>query len=102
MKKNCFWVNYTWVIVQNQTIISKIKYSKRLELDLSHYATKKELDHPTGADTPNLVAKKAFIAMTAEVEKLDIKKLVNVPTSLNNLKTKVDGSNVGKLKTWKN
>ena len=37
--------------------------------------------------------------MTAEVEKLGIKKLVNVPTSLNNLKTKVDGSDVGKLKT---
>ena len=37
--------------------------------------------------------------MTAEVEKLDIKKLVNVPTSLNNLKTKVDGSDAGKLKT---
>ena len=37
--------------------------------------------------------------MKAEVDKLDINKLVNVPTSLNSLKTKVDDSYVGKLKT---
>ena len=36
--------------------------------------------------------------MKAEVCKLDIAKLVNVPTSLNNLKTKVDGLDAGKLK----
>ena len=37
--------------------------------------------------------------MKAEVDKLNINKLVNVPTSLNNLKTKVDDLDVGKLKT---
>ena len=37
--------------------------------------------------------------MKTEPEKLDINKLVNVPTSLNNLETKVDGLDVGKLKT---
>ena len=37
--------------------------------------------------------------MKAEVDKLGINKLVNVPTSLNNLKTKVDDLDVGKLKT---
>ena len=37
--------------------------------------------------------------MKAEVEKLYISKLVNGPTSLNNLKTKVDDLDVGKLKT---
>ena len=37
--------------------------------------------------------------MKDEVDKLDINKLVNVPTSLNNLKTKVDDLDVGKLKT---
>ena len=36
--------------------------------------------------------------MKSEVNKLKINKLVNVQTSLNNLKTKVDDSNVGKLK----
>ena len=37
--------------------------------------------------------------MKAEVGKIDINKLVNVSTSLNNLKTKVQDLDVGKLKT---
>ena len=37
--------------------------------------------------------------MKAEAGKLDINKLVNVPTSLNNLKIKIDDLDVGKLKT---
>ena len=36
--------------------------------------------------------------MKAEFDKLDINKLVNVPTSLNNLKTKADYLDIGKLK----
>ena len=35
--------------------------------------------------------------MKAETDKLDINKLVNVPTSLNNWKTKVDVLDVGEL-----
>ena len=57
-----------------------------------------ELDHATGADTSDLAAKKDFIALKVVVDKLDIVKLVIVPTSLNNLKTKVDDFDVGKLK----
>ena len=37
--------------------------------------------------------------MKAEVDKLDINKLTNLPTSLNNLKTKVNDLDVRKLKT---
>ena len=37
--------------------------------------------------------------MNTKVDKLDINKLINVPTSLNNLKTKVDDLDVGTLKT---
>ena len=37
--------------------------------------------------------------MNAEVDKLDINKFVNVPTSLNSLKIKVDDLDVVKLKT---
>ena len=37
--------------------------------------------------------------MKAEVDKLDINTLVNVPTGLDNLKTKVDTLDVGKLTT---
>ena len=38
--------------------------------------------------------------MKAEFDKLDIKKVTNVSTSVNNLKTEVDKLDVGKLKTF--
>ena len=38
--------------------------------------------------------------MKAKVDKVDIIKLVYVPNSLNNFKTKVDDLDVGKLKTY--
>ena len=66
---------------------------------MSNYSTKKELDHAKGVDTFDLAAKKGFIALNVVVDKLDINKLVNVPTSLNNLKPKVDDLEIGKLKT---
>ena len=66
---------------------------------MSNYATKKKLDHATGADTSSLAAKRDFIALKAEADKLDIGKLVNVPTSLNNLKTKIYDLDRNKLKT---
>ena len=58
----------------------------KVVLDLSNYATKKELNYATGLDGSNLAGKSDFIALKADVEKLDINELVNVVTSLNNLK----------------
>ena len=78
---------------------SNIRDNVKVVFDLSNYATKKELDHATGVDTFELTAKKDFIALKAEADKLDIDKLVNVPTRLN-LKTKVDDLDVGKLKLF--
>ena len=43
----------------------------------------------------DLEAKNDFIALKTEVDKLEINKLTNVPTSLNNLKTNVDDLDVG-------
>ena len=37
--------------------------------------------------------------MKSEVDKLDINKLVNIPTSLSNLKTSKENLDVGKLRT---
>ena len=65
-----------------------IRDKVKVVLDLSNYATKKEPDHATGVDASDLAAEKDFITLKAEVGKLDINKLVNVPTSLNNLKSK--------------
>ena len=53
-------------------------------LGSSNYATKKELEHARGIDASDLAAKKDFIALKAEVDKLDINKL----TMSTNLKSK--------------
>ena len=53
---------------QDRHIRNKIK----VELDLSNYVAKKELDHATGVDTSDVAAKKDFIALKAEVDKVDI------------------------------
>ena len=55
-----------------------IRDKVKVVLDLSNYATKKELELSTGIDTSDLVAWKDLIALKAEVDKLDINKLVNV------------------------
>ena len=68
---------------------SRIRDKVKVVLDLSNYATKKKLDHATVVDTSDLAAKNDFIASKAEVDKLDINKLDNVLTSLNNFKTKI-------------
>ena len=47
----------------------------------------------------NLAAKRDFIALKVEADKLDITKLVNVSTGLNILKTKADDLEVDKFKT---
>ena len=77
---------------------SHIRDKVKVVLDLSNYATKKN-STILQALIHLICTKKYFIALKTEVEKLDINKLVNVPTSLNNLKTKVNGLDVGKLKT---
>ena len=71
----------------------------KVVLELSNYATKKDLEHAASVGTSDLVAKNLFIDKKANVDKLSIAKLVDVSTSLNNLKTKVDDLDIGKLKT---
>ena len=71
-----------------------IRNKVKVVLDLSNYAKEKELNHATGVETSDLAAKKDFIVLKAEIDKLGINKFVNVPTSLNNLRTKVDDLDV--------
>ena len=79
---------------------SHIRDKVKVLLDLSNYATDKELEHVTCVDTSDLAPTKDFIILKAEVGKLDINKLVKVLTGLNNLKTKLHDLDVGKLKTF--
>ena len=68
-------------------------------MEFSYYATKKELNNSTDVDKSNLAAKEDFIALKAEIDKLDTNKLVNVPPGLNSLKRKVDDLDVDKLES---
>ena len=65
----------------------------KVELDLSNYATKADLKNATGAET----SKVDLVILKSNVDKLDIDKLKNVPTNLNNLKIKVEKLDVDKL-----
>ena len=76
---------------------SHIKDKVKVALDFSNYAAVKELEHAAGVDTSDLAAN-FFFTLKPEVDVVDINKLVNVPTSLNNLKTKVDDLYVSHLK----
>ena len=66
---------------------------------MANYATKTKFDHAAGSDTSESAAKNNFIAFKGEVNKLHINKLDDVSNSFNNLKTKVHGLDVVKLKT---
>ena len=52
---------------------SHIRDKVKVVLDLSNYSRKNNLGHATGIDKSDLVAKKDFIALKADVGKLDIK-----------------------------
>ena len=78
---------------------SHIRDKVQIMVDLTNNAIEKELDHAKGVGTFDLASKKDFIALKAEVQKLDTNELFNISTSLNNVKTKVDDLDVAKLKT---
>ena len=60
----------------------------KVELDLLNHATKSDLKNATGVDTSNFAKKTDLPNLKSDVDKLSIDKLKNVPTNLNNLKSK--------------
>ena len=69
----------------------------KVELDLSNYATKTDLKNATGLDPWSSAKKVDLPSLKSDADKLDIDKLKNLPTNLNNLKGKVDKLDVDKL-----
>ena len=59
---------------------------------------KKELNDVTGVGATNLAAKRDFINLKADIDKID-NELADVLTDLNNLETKVEDLDISKLKT---
>ena len=66
MKRNCSWINCKWVIIQNQTFISK---KVKVVFHLSNYATKEWLEHGTGIDA-------------SKANDLDVGELKSVPVDI--------------------
>ena len=62
----------------------------KVELDLSNYATKTDLKNATGFDTSKFAKKVDLASFKSTVDKLDVDKLINVPTNLSIMKSKVD------------
>ena len=65
----------------------------KVELDLSHYATKSDLKNATRVNTSKFAKKVDSANLKSNVDKLDINKLKNVPSGLSSLKSKVDKLN---------
>ena len=61
-----------------------------VKINLSNYATKKDIKNITHVDTSSFALKTNVANLKTEVDKLDIDKLKGLPNNLNSLKTKVD------------
>ena len=70
---------------------------RKVELDLSNYATKEDLKDATGVHTSKFAKNVDLANLKSDVDKLDIDKLKNVSTKLSNLKSKVDKLDADKL-----
>ena len=57
----------------------------RVKVDLSNYATKTDLKKATVIDTSQLATNSDLVSLTAEVDKLDIDKLVPLSVDLSKL-----------------
>ena len=64
---------------------SSHKENIKFEIDLSNYATKKDINDITHVDTSNFALKANLSSLKTEVDKLDIDKLATVPVDLSKL-----------------
>ena len=70
---------------------------RKVELDLSGYATKSDVKNPRGVGTSKFAKKVDLTSLKSNEDKLDIDKLKNGPTNLNSLKSKADKLDFDKL-----
>ena len=68
-----------------------------VKVDLSNYATKKDIDNITHVDTSNFTLKTNLANLKTKVDKLDVNKWGSLPNNLSKLKTKVDKLDIDKL-----
>ena len=61
------------------------KENIKVEIDLSNYATKKDINDITHVDTSNFALKANLSSLKTEADKLDIEKLATVPVDVSKL-----------------
>ena len=64
-----------------------------IKVDLSNYATKKDIENITHVDTSGFALKTNLANLKTEVDKLDIDKLKILPNNISNLKNKLESIN---------
>ena len=64
---------------------SSHKENIKVEIDLSNYATKKDINDITHVDTSNFALKTNLSSLKTEVDKLNIEKLATFPVHLSKL-----------------
>ena len=69
----------------------------KIELDLSNYAMKKDINDITHVDVSDFVSKTNLAALKTEVDKIDVDKLKTVPVDLAKLNNVVNNDVVKKL-----
>ena len=68
----------------------------KVNIDLSNYATKKDINDITHVDTSNFALKTNLSSLKTEVDKLDIDKLATVPVDVSKLSNEVKNDVVKK------
>ena len=71
----------------------------KVELDLSNYATKADLENLTRFDTSEFGNRTDLANLRPDVNKLDSDKFKNIASNSRSLKGKVDNLDIGKLET---
>ena len=82
-------------------IPSSHKENVKVEIDLSNYATKKDINDITHVDTSNFALKTNLANLKTEVDKSDIDKLVLIPNDLSKLSNVVKNDVFKKMYKFK-
>ena len=73
----------------------------KVELDLSDYTTKTDLENATSIDTLDFAKNTDLANLKSDVDKLDIDKLKNVPSNSSSLKSKLNEADIENLNLLK-
>ena len=73
----------------------------KVELDLSDYTTKTDLENATCIDTLDFAKNTDLANLKSDVDKLDIDQLKNVPSNSSSLKSKLNEADIENLNLLK-